>query len=655
MRSAEVKHCYLVKKGSYRMTRPLSVAVLVKQVPLAEEFRLGADGRLVRDGVPLEVNPYCRRAIAKGVELASAGGGRCVAFTLGPPAAEEVLREAVAAGAAAGIHLCDPAFAGSDTFATARALAAAVRSAGPFDLLLAGLNSVDADTGQVPPELAELLGLPFASGVRHLAIEGSAARITCERDDGTAEFLVPLPAVLSVAERLCPPAKFGPAERAAVAAPRIRRLGAADLGPGRWGAAGSPTRVGEVRAHEHRRERRVLTGPLGDQVTDALRLLAARSALPAAFQPDKISERSRCPAVTTPRPAGGVPPPAEGQPAAVGAAGGARAAGPPGVVAVVEPGRPALGRELVGAAARLAAEVGAATIAVCAEPADPAELGAWGADRVLVLESATGGQLSEADVAAQVAARAGELAAWAILAPSTSFGRQVAARAAARLGAGLTGDAIELTTAGGRMIAWKPAFAGRLVAAITADSDVQMATLRPGAFAPLAAAPGSRAAAVSRAVVAAAGTVCELARTRDAGSAPLTRAECVLAVGAGVPPDAYGELTRLRELLGAELVGTRKVTDQGWLPRNRQVGLTGHSLSPRLYLTFGVSGKFNHLVGVRGAGTVVAVNADPQAPVFDGADIGIVGDWREAARLLTEAVARELGSGYVGHPTARPS
>ena len=70
------------------MTRPLSVAVLIKQVPLAEDFRLGPDGRLVRDHVPLEVNPYCRRAIAQGVELAA--GGRCVAFTLGPPAAEEL-------------------------------------------------------------------------------------------------------------------------------------------------------------------------------------------------------------------------------------------------------------------------------------------------------------------------------------------------------------------------------------------------------------------------------------------------------------------------------------------------------------------------------------------------------------------------------------
>ncbi len=656
------------------MTRPLSVAVLVKQVPLAEEFRLRADGRLVRDGVPLEVNPYCRRAIAKGVELASADGGRCVAFTLGPPAAEEVLREAVAAGAAEGIHLCDPAFAGSDTLATARALAAAIRSAGPFDLLLAGLNSVDADTGQVAPELAELLGLPFAGGVRQLAISGSAARITCERDDGTAEFLVPLPAVLSVAERLCAPAKFGSPERAAVSAARIPRLRAADLGPGPWGAAGSPTRVGEVRAHEHRRERRVLSGPLGDQVADAVGLLAARSALPSVGQPPTAPERSGGPPVMRPRPTDlvpvdGVPGPVDGRPAAAAGSRGALSAdassggllgalrssgGLRSVVALVEPGRPPLARELLGAAARLAAEIGGTTIAICAEPADPAELGTWGADRALVLGSTTGGPLPEEDVAAVVSSRAGELAAWAVLVPSTSFGRHVAARVAARLGAGLTGDAIELTTTGGRMIAWKPAFAGRLVAAISAVSDVQMATLRPGAFAPLAAAGPRRAAALSTAVVAPASAIRELARTRDAGSAPLTRADSVLAVGAGVPPEGYGELGRLRELLGAELVGTRKVTDRGWLPRNRQVGLTGHSLSPRLYLTFGVSGKFNHLVGVRRAGTVLAVNTDPQAPVFDGADIGIVGDWRETARLLTEALARELAGGSQARAGAGP-
>jgi electron transfer flavoprotein alpha subunit len=118
----------------------------------------------------------------------------------------------------------------------------------------------------------------------------------------------------------------------------------------------------------------------------------------------------------------------------------------------------------------------------------------------------------------------------------------------------------------------------------------------------------------------------------------LSRAITVIGVGSGVAPERYGELERLREMLGAELAATRKVTDNGWLPRNRQVGLTGHSLGPRLYIALGVSGKFNHLVGMRRAATVLAVNVDPDAQVFDGADIGIVGDWAEAVRLLSDAI-----------------
>ena len=101
--------------------RPLRVAALVKQVPELEELRLGADGRLARDGVPLEMSAYCRRAVAKGVELAAASGGTCTVVTLGPPAAESVLREALVCGADDAVLVSDPAFAGSDTLATAKA------------------------------------------------------------------------------------------------------------------------------------------------------------------------------------------------------------------------------------------------------------------------------------------------------------------------------------------------------------------------------------------------------------------------------------------------------------------------------------------------------------------------------------------------------
>jgi electron transfer flavoprotein alpha subunit len=111
-----------------------------------------------------------------------------------------------------------------------------------------------------------------------------------------------------------------------------------------------------------------------------------------------------------------------------------------------------------------------------------------------------------------------------------------------------------------------------------------------------------------------------------------------MGVGTGVAPDEYDQLSPLAAVLGAELAATRKVTDRGWAPRSRQVGITGRSIAPRLYVAIGLSGKFNHMVGVRSAGTILAINPDREAPVFTHCDIGIVGDWHEVVPLLTDAL-----------------
>ena len=177
---------------------------------------------------------------------------------MGPPAAEDALREMLACATTRGVHLCDPAFAGADTLATARALAAAIRAEGPFDLVLVGVNSLDADTGQVGPEVAELLGLPFAAAVRDLKVADGSFRARLELDDGYAEVEGPLPAVLSTAERLCDPSKAKPEQRELVDAGLIRCVGPAELGLGAEdiGEAGSPARVGPVRLEEVARHRR---------------------------------------------------------------------------------------------------------------------------------------------------------------------------------------------------------------------------------------------------------------------------------------------------------------------------------------------------------------------------------------------------------------
>lgn len=596
--------------------RPLRIAALIKQIPKFEEMELGPDGRLRRDGLDLEMNPYCRRAVSKGVELARASGGTCTAMTLGPVVAEATLREAIAWGADDGVLITDAAFGGSDTLATARALAAALELEGPFDLVLVGRNSVDADTGQVGPELAELLGLPFAAGVRELQVFGETLALLCEHDDGWTRVEVALPAVLSAAERLCEPCKVDEPERAAVSSDRLRRKDAAMLGPGPWGQAASATTVGAVRVHSvERTGARAPTLAIDLQVQQAVQSLVARGAI----------------GVSTPRLDDHVVAPT------------ADTAGAP-IVVVIEPDRHHLSREMLGTAVDLAGHVGGRVVAVTVEHPDAARLGSWGADDVVHLSAAS--TLVEEDIAHELADWCVESPPWAVIAPSTVWGREVAARAAARLEAGLTGDAVALEVDGDRLIAWKPAFGGQLVAAVSATSPVQMTTVRSGVL-PLPAPRVAAPATVITRKVDPRSRLRVLERTRDDDLDVLAEARVLVGVGGGIQPADYGELGPLTKLLNAELGATRKVTDRGWLPRGRQIGITGRSVAPDLYVALGLAGKFNHVVGVREAGTVLAINLDPDAPIFDCADVGIVGDWREVLPVLVSALvnAMELRTG----------
>ena len=243
----------------------------------------------------------------------------------------------------------------------------------------------------------------------------------------------------------------------------------------------------------------------------------------------------------------------------------------------------------------------------------------------------------------------GDAQPWAILLPSTAWGREVGGRAAARLGAGLTGDAVGLevspvvTSDEVQLLAWKPAFGGRLVAAIYASSPIQMATVRAGVLprpalrstrSPVATSIVARRAPRPRARL--------VDRTRDDDVDVLATAQRVVCVGAGVTPDEYHELQPLLDVLGAELAATRKVTDKGWQPRARQIGITGRSVAPRLYIGIGLSGKFNHAVGVRAAATVLAVNPDRTAPIWDHVDVGIVAEWRDVVPRLATRLGEQL-------------
>ncbi len=596
--------------------RPLRVAVLIKQIPQFENFRLGGDGRLVRSDIPLEMNAYCRRAVTRAVQLAGASGGEAVAFTLGPPAAAEVLREAVSAGVSRGVHLCDPAFAGSDTLATADVLAAALSLEGPFDLVLAGRNTLDSDTGQVGPELAELLGMAFLPAVRELALGDGHLHAWSETDRGFVRLRSSLPAVVAAAERLCPPAKVSEAERKADAP--IRLLRAAELGAGPWGREASPTRVGrprEVALPLRRRER----------VTGSSEAAIERAA--------EVIHRRLTEGTGAARPHGRVP------------------AGPPGpgpaVAVMLVPGDfPAVAPALLGRAAELAAALGGHVAALVCCPGDrdpvaPGELSALGADRALLLRDVAAPE----DASASIAAWALRQRPWAVLGASHGWGRELAGRVAARTRSGLTGDATGLEVdADGRLLAWKPALWGAANVPIRCRSPVQMATVQAGAL-PVPEPRPPRTIEVERLGPTPAGRVRVIERRDLDRPERLVWSRAVIGVGQGIAPGDYPALEGLRRVLGAEYAASRKVTDRGWMPRSRQIGITGGRIAPDLYLAVALSGKFNHMAAVSAAGTVIGINSDPDAPLFRYTDLGIVGDWQRIVPALAYRLCELLAAG----------
>jgi len=589
--------------GSGDRQHGLRIAVLVKQVPAGDALELDGSGLLRRVGGS-EMNAFCRRAVKQAVVLADATGGRSVAFTMGPPGAVDVLREAVACGIDSAVHLCDAALSGSDTLVTARALALAIDCEGPFDLVLAGRSSSDSSTASTGPQVAAFLDLPFAGPVRSMQVAagGDTVDLELELDDATEVVRAQLPAVLSTAERLCKGASSPPEdwpERVPV-----RRYSAAELGPGPWGLAGSPTRVATVRPRPRRsagREVRRLSGTLTAQIRAAVDLLTARG----AFDEDETIR-------------GTVPATREGGSAVVAVTGGST---------------DTEARALLGVAADLASRVGGHVVAVSGEQADVGVIGSWGADRVVVAAHCEPASLADA-----LASWCRGVQPWAVLATAESWGQEVLSRLAVALRAGLVTDALGFGLREGRLVGERSAFGGEATVEIDPTSPVQCATVCPGAM-PLLA-PRSSRPRVERLDTVPDARMQLLSRRVNDVSGALGRANAVVGVGLGVAPDEYPLLDPLLDALGAELGGTRKVTDRGWLPHGRQIGTTGRVIAPRLYIALGISGAPQHVAGIRHADWILAVNVDPGAPIFAVSDVGIVADWREVAPLLLEYLPR---------------
>lgn len=308
------------------------------------------------------------------------------------------------------------------------------------------------------------------------------------------------------------------------------------------------------------------------------------------------------------------------------------------------PGRPKkVTAELLGEARRWAGELGAPVEALWltdkAQDDGVRQLAAWGADRVWLWEDAAlapyRGEVWTAAVA-ELAAKEAPRAIWGAV---TSRHREFMARLAARLGVGLAADCVGFSRADGQLVATRPVYAGKVLSKVRWQATPWLATLRPNVFKPAGPQEG-RAPRVERPPLAATQAAMAFVERREeaqTGLPELTEAEIVVSGGRGLKgPENFVLLEELAQVLGAAVGASRAAVDAGWRPHRFQVGQTGRTISPKLYIGCGISGAIQHLAGMRTSKVICAVNKDPEAPIFKIADFGLVGDLFEIVPLLKE-------------------
>ena len=307
--------------------------------------------------------------------------------------------------------------------------------------------------------------------------------------------------------------------------------------------------------------------------------------------------------------------------------------------------------ELIGKATELAADLGQKVVAVLlgSNIKDKADiLVKHGADKVIVVDDPMLTEPYSKALYEVIKASDPEI----VLYGATSIGRDLAPRVSARVHTGLTADCtkldigtIEAMPDTKLLLMTRPAFGGNIMATIVCkDHRPQMATVRPGVMKALPRDEAKTGEIVDFKVDLTAADMNVVVREvvkEDKKKVDITEAKVLVSGGRGIgSPEFFGELQKLADVLGGEVSSSRANVDAGWIEKDRQVGQTGKTVRPDLYMACGISGAIQHVAGMESAEYIVAINLNDTAPIFDVADLGIVGDVKAIIPKLTDAIAK---------------
>lgn len=303
--------------------------------------------------------------------------------------------------------------------------------------------------------------------------------------------------------------------------------------------------------------------------------------------------------------------------------------------------------ECLGEARRLADKGGAIVVAVTIglSESKAAELSHHGADEIIVVENGLLSHYSGEGYAKALYEVVQKKKPKIIFFPASSMGRDLAPRLAVMLNVSLASDCIDVRVEGGKLRVKRPVYAGKAMATVALNAEPAIITLRPNIFSPVNSEKEGKMEKVSANITETdTKSVAKEILAVHGSKKDLVEADIIVSGGRGMQgPENYKILEELAEALGGVVGASRASVDAGWRPHSDQVGQTGKIVSPKLYIACGISGAIQHQVGMKNARCIVAINKDPEAPIFKIADYGLVGDLFEIVPALTEAIKKLKG------------
>ncbi|ACP39204.1 FAD-binding protein [Saccharolobus islandicus] len=604
----------------------LKVVVSIKQVPDVDELRIDPiTNNLVREGVPAVINPPDLHAIEEAVRLKERYGAKTIVITMGPPQADSALREALAMGIDEAYLISDRAMAGADTWATSYTISKAVQKLGGADLILFGRRAVDGETEQVGPQTGKWLGLPvigYVSEIKKLEKDKIVVTRTTEFDEEVIE--APIPTVLTMLEVANKPRQPDILSLIKAKTAKITVWNKDDIKaePDKIGLAGSPTKVIKVQPPPKTRKAEIIDGKKDIEK-------AAKWFLDKIFESLKEDE-STLKEYVKPKPKVKVN----------------------GEIWVYidhigeKPNRASF--EIMGEARRIAdlMDTSLSAVIVGGEATKSLidETFEYGADKVYFVETKGFDRYDNEVYTRALAKVIKKYKPEAVFFPGTKNTRELASTTAIEVNTGLIADCTNFDVDDkGVLLSTRPDFGGKEMSTIICPKHRPvMVTVRAGVFMPLPRVPGRKGELVREEIDDLFTRLKVLDYRVIEKRNILAEADIVVGVGRGIrSPENIKMAEELASLLGGVVGVSKPLADMGWYPKERQVGQTGTTIRPKVYIALGVSGAVQHLVGILSSRKIGAINLDPSAPIFENCDFGVVGDIFEIVPKMVELLKKK--------------